>query len=132
MDRDQERRLAFAGCGLAAILPPLGIDLGAALAFLWYLVHDTARMRGQRLSADDAWAVLAAVGPDLAWSLVGGSGIKWLAPPLGMGLGSYFNVVAARNAVTATNLFLDSGRRLRGNALRQELAESARSRRRTS
>ena len=119
----EQRKLAYFGCGLAATLPPVGLDLGALGALLWFLVHDTARMRGQSLDTEEAWTIVGAAGPELAISLIGGSGLKWLMLPLGMGLGSYFNVVAAQNVVKATHLYLDSGRRLRGNALRTELEE---------
>ncbi|MBM3266893.1 MAG: hypothetical protein FJZ01_04515 [Candidatus Sericytochromatia bacterium] len=122
----EQRKLAYVGCGLAATLPPLGVDLGALTALLWYLVHDTARQRNASLSADEAMTILRAAGPELAWSLLGGSGLKWLFLPLGMGVGSYFNVLAAQLAVKATHLYLDSGRRLRGNALRTELEEARR------
>lgn len=120
----EQRRLAFFGCGLAATLPPVGVDLGALGALLWFLVHDTARMRGQTLSTDEAWTIIGAAGPELAISLFGGSGLKWLMLPLGVGLGGYFNMLAAQNVVKATHLYLDSGRRLRGNALRTELEEA--------
>ncbi len=122
----EQRKLAYVGCGLAAALPPLGFDMGAVGALLWYLVHDTARLRGATLSADEAMTILRSAGPELGWSVLGGSGLKWLFAPLGMGVGGYFNVVAAQLAVKATHLYLDSGRRLRGNALRTELEEARR------
>ena len=120
----EQRRMAYFGCGLAAALPPLGVDLGAVGALLWFLVHDTARMRGEALSAEEALAIVAVAGPELALSAIGGSGLKWLMAPLGMGVGGYFNVAAAQNVVKATHLFLDSGKRLRGTALRSELDEA--------
>ncbi len=120
----EQRRLAYFGCGLAATLPPLGVDLGALGALLWFLVHDTARLRGQSLSADEAWTIIGAAGPELAVSMIAGSGMKWLMLPVGMTFGSYFNLVTAQCVVKATHLYLDSGRRLRGNALRTELEEA--------
>ena len=120
----EQRRISYLGCGLSATLPPLGVDLGALSALLWYLAHDTARMRGQSLSAEEALAIMAAAGPELAWSALAGSGLKWVMLPVGVGVGGYFNVAAARNVVKATHLFLDSGRRLRGTALRSELEEA--------
>lgn len=110
-------------CALAAGLPPVGLDVGAYGTLLWFMVHEEARTRGATLTTDDAIAVLEAAAPELAWALVAAPGLKWIQPLLGMGLGGYFNMKAARNVTLATRLYLASGRRLRGHALRQELDE---------
>ncbi len=110
-------------CGVAASLPPLGFDVGAYGTLLWFLVHDEARRSGATLSTDDALTILRAAGPELGWAVLVGPGIKWVNLLFGVGLGTSFNLDAARNVRAATRLYLASGRRLRGHALRQELEE---------
>lgn len=110
-------------CGVAASLPPVGLDVGAYGTLLWFLVHDEARRSGATLSTDDALTVLRAAGPELGWAVLVGPGIKWINLFFGVGLGASFNLEAARNVRAATRLYLASGRRLRGHALRQELEE---------
>ncbi len=110
-------------CGVAASLPPVGLDVGAYGTLLWFLVHDEARRWGATLSTDDALTVLRAAGPELGWAVLVGPGIKWVNLLFGVGLGASLNLGAAHNVRAATRLYLASGRRLRGHALRQELEE---------
>ena len=124
-DDVEKRRALYWACGLAASLPPVGLDVGAYGALLWFLVHEEARRLGAELDTDEAMTILGAARPELSLAMLGGPGLKWIALPIGITLGGYYNIKAAHEVVMATRLYLAAGRRLRGHALRQELEERA-------